>query len=243
MKIKKQQIFSNTSVILMIIGSVLGFFEISNFITNHRNNKINNSQINWTNEALSESLTNIAAVHKFKNKPLQSTANSLKPVMISRVSDREVKSSVTDQVFSYNSGQYYALAITSSLLKHNYTAPYNIKNWKLSKAFNNRDSKYAIFANKAIQENALSIIKIIKPSLINKQTSENDFKIINNFNSFLDYSNLIDNSGIISVTIGSQKLGLKISCKIACPIAITATSTSTNYDKNFWKLTNIRQDN
>ncbi len=242
-KLKKQKIFSNTSVILIIIGSVLGFFEINNFMTNYRNDKINKTQINWVNQALSESLSNISSANKFKDKPLQSTS-ILKPIMINNYAHQGAPiSTVIDEVFSYNSGQYYDLIINSSLAKHKYTAPYNIKNWKIVNVFDNRDKQYAIFANKAIQETALNIIKIIKPNLISKQTSENDFKIINNFKSFLDNKNLISNSGVISATIGSQKLGLKISCKIACPIVIIPTSSSTNYDKNFWKLTNIRPYN
>ncbi len=242
MKLKQNKMIYDSAVIFLIIGLVIGVFEVKNTISNYHNNKINETAINWRNQAFKASVKDIVA-NSSTEKAIIQYNNPLKPVLLSKtVQTANNHQRVANHLFSYTTGKDYDLEINSTLTKHNYTNSYNVNYWKLN-LINNKTYKefeYAKFAKQAIKESPLSIMAIIKPDWVNN-SKINDFNIINGFNSFLDYHNIKSNTGSISTSIVSPTLGLKINCEINCPIELATPSNV--YDKNFWKLTSIQTYN
>ncbi len=219
----------------------------------YRKNKINKTWITWRDQASHASIKDISNSDNFTNSPL-AINNFLDPVLINQkitkyhtnkksYFDKNTKNSpgsVIKNVFSYQTGLIYALKNIGVIDAKEYTRDYRLNNWTylddVDVTINNHqvvEKQYSSFAQAAVAQNLLGIIKVVKPEWIRAGVKATDLKIVKNFKSVLDFNNKVNNSGKVTVTISDKLLGTA-SCQIASPILLDNGKSSLKYDVNYW---------
>ncbi len=215
---KMKKIRITTSVIaISALVITLGSWEIGGAVRNHRANKVLRTRLAWENDAINETVNNIVNHNKFNDSI--NLNFRLKPVLLFQENYKYNYTAITDTVLSYDNGNVYYLTNLHSKTKHNYTNKYNINNWKIYQDNPPDHSylEYTKFAKKASLANIFEIIKVVQPDWINQRgVIASDLKIVNNFTSYLGSYSYSDRqtTSKLSITIGCQKLHLKINCGI-----------------------------
>ncbi len=258
-KRKKSKIYLSVFAIVLAFGFLFsnnGIYWVSYF---YRKNKINNTWITWRDQASGATISDITNSANFTGSPLK-VNNFLNPVLINQKiikyhtnkrsffnpmgfdkNPSNSPGSAIKNVFSYQTGMIYQLHNIGVIDAKGYTRDYQLNNWTYDDRNNDVvindhqviENQYSVFAQAAVAQNLLGIIKVVKPEWIKAGVKATDLKITKNFKSVLDFNNKVNNSGKITITISDKLLGTA-ACQIASPILLNNGTSSLKYDVNYW---------
>ncbi len=254
----KTKTYFCASILVLILCFSISQNGISVIGSIYRNIRIEKTWKSWKKQAAKEPLNKITQGVHFKNSNPLSFNDYLKPVLYKQnfvkyhkikkfwnddsnedpwhYTPTDLSGYANDYVFSYLTGLIYELS-NSADIENDHIIKYDVNHWNYDSFYddNFNEFKFAKFANRAIAQNLLGIIKVVKKDWITAGITASDLSIVTNYQSTLDYKNPIKNSGKLNITIGCTKLKQQASCQISCPIK-TDQGNSTTYDVNYWKL-------